>query len=92
MFSGADLAHYAHNCFTLIGYPIFTVAQLKSIPFHHLANELAKASSAHSLRRAVQVYELLEESTKHSRRFKVVMPEETMVVSNMSIAQIVDIN
>ena len=45
----------------------------------------------------MQVYKLLEESTKPSRRFKAVMPydtraDETMVVSNMSIARIVDIN
>jgi len=98
MFSDGGLAHYAHNCFIPIGYPIFTVAQLKAISLHHLAYELAKARSELSLGHAVQVYKLLEESAKPSpRHFKAVMAydtraDETMVVSNMSIARIVDIN
>ena len=97
MFADGGLAHYAHNCFIPIGYPIFTVARLKAIPLHHLAYELAKARSELSLGHAVQVYKLLEESAKPSRHFKAVMAydtraDETMVVSNMSIARIVDIN
>ena len=97
MFSDAGLADYAHNCFIPIGYPIFTVARLKDTTLHHLAYKLAKARSELSLGHAVQVYKLLQESTKPSRRFKAVMPydtraDETMVVSNMSIARIVDIN
>ena len=97
MFPDAGLTHYAHNCFIPIGYPIFTVTRLKAIPLHHLAYELAKARSELSLGHAVQVYKLLEESMKPSRRFRAVMPydtraDETIVVSNMSIARIVDID
>jgi hypothetical protein len=45
----------------------------------------------------MQAHKFLEESTKPSRRFRAVMPydiraDETIVVSNMSIARIVDIN
>lgn len=97
MFSDASLNHYPHNCFIPIGYPIFTIAQLKTIRLHHLAYELAKAKAGLSLGHAVHVYKLLEESTKPSRFHKSVMPydaraDETLVMSNMSIARVVDIN
>jgi len=97
MFSEAGLTLYHHNCFIPIGYPIFTIAQLKSIHLHHLAYELAKARSGLSLTHAVQVYKLLKEAAAPSRLNKFVMPydiraDETMVMSNMSIARVVDIN
>ena len=97
MFSEAGLTLYPHNCFIPIGYPIFTVAQLKSIHLHHLAYELAKARSGLSLTHAVQVYKLLKESATPSRLTKFVLPydlraDETVVMSNMSIARVVDIN
>ena len=96
MFSDAGLAHYARNCFISIAYPIFPLARLKAIPLHHLAYELAKARSKLPPGHTVQVYKLLEESMKLSTRLKAVIPydiraNETMVVSNMSIARIVDI-
>jgi hypothetical protein len=95
IFSDAALTNYTHNCFIPIGYPIFTVAQLQSIPLHHLAYELAKARSGLSLGHAMLVYKLLDETTSHV--WKHVMPydtraDETLVMSNMSIARVVDIN
>jgi hypothetical protein len=97
MFSDAGLTHYAHNCFIPIDYPIFTAARPKANPLHHPVNEFAKARLELSLGHAVQVHKLLEESTQPSRRLRAVMPydiraDETAVVSNISIARVVDIN
>lgn len=97
IFSDAGLNQYAHNCFIPVSYPVLTVAEIKAIPLHHLAYELAKATSGLSLGHAIKVYKLLEESTKPSPTIKTVVPhddraEEAMFFSNMSFGRVVDIN
>ena len=97
IFSDAGLNQYVHNCFIPLPYPIFTVAEIKAIPLHHLAYELAKATSGISLGHAIQVFNLLEESIAPSSTIKTVIPhdaraEETIFFSNMSFGRVVDIN
>ncbi|KIM42582.1 hypothetical protein M413DRAFT_70078 [Hebeloma cylindrosporum] len=96
IFSEAGLNQYAHNCFIPLPYPIFTVAEIRAIPLHQLAYELAKATSGITLGHAIQVYKLLEEITTSST-IKTVIPhdagvEETIFFSNMSFGRVVDIN
>jgi len=92
-----DLNQYAHNCFIPLPYPIFTVAEIKVLPLHHLAYKLAKATSELSLGHAMQVYKLLEESIKPSPTIKTIFindsrADETLLVSNMSFGRVVDID
>ncbi|KAF8959163.1 hypothetical protein BDZ97DRAFT_1667587 [Flammula alnicola] len=100
VFSDVALKQYAHNCFIPIPYPILTVAELKATPVHSLAYKLASVRSALSLGHAIQVYTLLQDSVKPSSgffNFRAVLPydpsaDESMSMSNMSIARIVDID
>ncbi|KAF8900296.1 hypothetical protein CPB84DRAFT_1779309 [Gymnopilus junonius] len=98
MFSDANLGQYAHNCFIPIPYPLFTVEELKATPVHTLAYKLASARSSLSIGHAIEVYNSLQECVRDSKSsFRKVLPidlraDESMSMSNMSIARIVDID
>ncbi|KAJ3506503.1 hypothetical protein NLJ89_g6830 [Agrocybe chaxingu] len=100
MFSDGELSLYPHNCFIPIPYPVFTVADLKSTPVHDLAYTLAGVRSSLSLGHAMEVYAKIEEVVNHSSRskgYRTLLPfdssaEESLIMSNMSIARMVDIN
>ncbi|KAF5315348.1 hypothetical protein D9619_007488 [Psilocybe cf. subviscida] len=96
-----SLADYPHNCFIPIPYPVFTTAELQSIPLHTLATRLARARGTLSIAHAAHVYDLLQDAAAPRRKginsFRAVMPynkdaNENLAMSNMSIARIVDIN
>ncbi|CAA7270054.1 unnamed protein product [Cyclocybe aegerita] len=100
MFSGGELSLYPHNCFIPIPYPVFTVADLQATPVHNIAYTLAGVRASLSLGHAMQVHAKIEELVNHSFGFKgyrTLLPfdssaEESLVMSNMSIARMVDIN
>ena len=91
-----DLKNYSHNCFVPIPIPLFTVKDIQTTPVHRLAHIFATARSSLSISEAVSIYRDVYQGFKPSRT-KMILPydersDENMIMSNMSIARMVDIN
>src|ERR1700733_6767600 len=88
---------YPHNCFLPMPYPIMTVGDLQSMPLHVLAHSFAKARSSQSLSLAlpISMYKLCSDALKEKHMPVIpfnLQAQETFIVSNVSIARIINID
>lgn len=90
------LRRYPHNCFLPLPYPIISVEELQSTPLHVLAHSFAAARNSLSMAHSISMYNTCLNAVKDKH---IVAPlpfnddaQETLAVSNMSIARIVDID
>ena len=95
-FYSENLNQYPHNCFLPIPYPTITVGELQSLPLHVLAHSFATTRSSLTPAHPLSLYNTLVNASK-DKRVLGLLPfnpdaHETLTMSNMSIARIVDID
>ncbi|KAF5315177.1 hypothetical protein D9619_007455 [Psilocybe cf. subviscida] len=97
--STQNIASYPHNCVLSLPYPLFPAPTLAALPLSTLAAQLASHRHAFTLEDAADFYRLMQRAWHlgGSGRGRNVSPydpraHENLMLSNMTIARIVDID
>lgn len=94
-----DISAYPHNCVLSLPYPLFPAPTLAALPLSQLAAQLAAHRHTFALEDAANFYQLMQTAWARggSGRGRNVSPydpraSESLMLSNMTIARIVDID